>query len=82
MKLCRVNLVNARKQKRLTQGELGRLVGITKQSISKTESGQTSTSAENWDKIEDILGVPQHTLREIFEVEEVYHAKANKEKPE
>lgn len=81
MQQKRVNMINARKIKNLTQTQLAEKVGLPKQSISNIEAGLASTVAENWDKLEDILCVPQRKLREIFEVEEVYHLKG-KEKPE
>ena len=70
----RINLINARKELKLTQGQLGAHIGITKQAMSSIENAITSTTASNWDELEDLLEVPQRALREVFEVEEVYHA--------
>ena len=64
----RTNLIHARRQMGLTQTELGRLAGITVSAISHLESGHNGARPETWDKLEDILGVPQRKLREIKEL--------------
>jgi DNA-binding XRE family transcriptional regulator len=64
----RQNLINARKGANMTQGALGALIGATKQRISNLEKAISSTRPEIWDKLEDVLGVPQRKLREITEV--------------
>jgi DNA-binding XRE family transcriptional regulator len=61
-------LINARKEAKLTQGELGALIGTTKQRISSLETAFCGTRPELWDKLEDVLGIPQRKLREITEV--------------
>jgi Helix-turn-helix. len=73
MTLKRLNLVVARKNASLTQAQLGEIVGLTGNDIGNVERCYANTRADVWDKIEDALGVPQRTLREVFEVEEVYH---------
>lgn len=67
----RLNLINARKAANMTQEKLANLVGKRKQHISNLETATCSTSPENWDLLEDVLGVPQRRLREILEVQEL-----------
>ena len=64
----RLKLIEARKAAHLTQGELGALTGITVSAISHLEAGRNGAKAETWDKLEDVLGVPQRQLREIKEL--------------
>ena len=61
----RQNLIKARKLAGLTQTKLSQLVGVTVGAISHLESGRNGARPETWDKLEDILGVPQRQLREI-----------------
>lgn len=64
----RQNLIKARRQAHLTQAQLAERIGTTKQRVCNLETVVCSTSPEIWDKIEDILGVPQRQLREVSEV--------------
>ena len=64
----RLKLIETRKAARLTQSELGALAGITVSAISHLEAGHNGAKAETWDKLEDVLGVPQRQLREITEL--------------
>ena len=66
-------LINVRKQAQLTQQKLGGMVGLTGGEIGNIERAIVNSSPEIWDKLEDLFNIPQRTLREIFEVEEVYH---------
>ncbi|MCK9519284.1 MAG: helix-turn-helix domain-containing protein [Dehalococcoidia bacterium] len=49
---------------KLSQGEVGRRVGVTKGFISQLERGQTSTTPEMLAKIAKALGVPLFVLFE------------------
>lgn len=67
----RTNLINARKRAHLTQSQLGKLVGVSKQAISNWEAGRSGTRPETWDKLEDTLNTPQRQLREVTETNKV-----------
>jgi DNA-binding XRE family transcriptional regulator len=60
----RIKLIEARKKFGLTQEALARLLGITKQSMSKLENEITDGSVKIWHKLEKILNVPQSILQE------------------
>jgi len=60
----RRNLIEARKNKRLTQTELGELVGLTTQFICDLERGRSKGSVTTWDALEAVLKVDQRVLRE------------------
>lgn len=64
----RTILINARKQKHLTQAQLGALAGITTSAVSHLEAGRNGAKAETWDKLKDILNVPQRELRKTKEL--------------
>jgi transcriptional regulator with XRE-family HTH domain len=59
----RTNLINARLSRKMSQQELGEMVGITGQAICKLERGHIEGRARTWDILEDILGMPQRVLR-------------------
>jgi transcriptional regulator with XRE-family HTH domain len=61
----RQNLINARHEAKLTQSELGNLVGATKKRISALETAACGTRTALWDRLEEVLGVHQRILREI-----------------
>ena len=48
-----------------SQSKLAALVGISKSAISHLEAGRNGAKPETWDKIEDVLHVPQRKLREV-----------------
>ena len=57
-KLVPSKLRDARKLARLSQGELGDLIGITRQSISAYEKGEKSPEPETFQRIKDVLQQP------------------------
>jgi DNA-binding XRE family transcriptional regulator len=65
----RLNLINARHEAKLTQEELGSLVGATKKRISAIETGACGTRTELWDRLEDVLKIHQRELRKLSETE-------------
>jgi transcriptional regulator with XRE-family HTH domain len=61
----RPNLIKARQAQGFTQEELGRLIGLTKKSVSDLERNHVDGKICTWDALEDILKVPQRELRKI-----------------
>ena len=61
----RLNLINAREAKGLTQAQLGKMVGLKKPSICGIERGYIESRPTIWDKLEAVLGVDQRELRKI-----------------
>ena len=60
----RENLIRARKKKKLTQAEVAENIGILVTSYQNIEYGLRTGSIKTWDKLEDLLGVPQRQLRD------------------
>lgn len=62
----RKNLINARKQKgkKFTQAYMAKQLNIATTSYQRIEAGTRNTTPEKWDKLEDLLGVPQRQLRD------------------
>lgn len=58
----RVRLINERKIKGLTQEQVGKIVGVSKQMISLIESGQCNPSISVANALEDLFGIPQREL--------------------
>jgi transcriptional regulator with XRE-family HTH domain len=56
------NIRICRLQKGLSQGELGRRVGVTFQQVQKYEKGANRVGASRLTQIADVLGVPIPTL--------------------
>ena len=46
-----------RKQKGLSQEELGQLLTVSRQTVSQWETGQTSPTIDNLTRLKDVLGV-------------------------
>lgn len=63
----RENLRQARKNKGLTQQALAEMVGLSPIGYRQIESGKRLGKIETWDRLEDIFGIPQRQLREIFQ---------------
>ena len=61
----RGNLKEARKKAGLTQQAMADKLGIGLRHYQKIESGDTNGSFEDWDALEDILGIHQRKLREL-----------------
>lgn len=64
----RLNLIEARKAKRLTLAALGKMVGLTDKAIWAIEHCQSDGRMRTWDRLEMALGVDQKILRQIDEV--------------
>lgn len=60
----RKNLKEARIAKGLTQSEVANLLKMTPNAYQKVELGERGTSVENWDALEDLMGIHQRILRE------------------
>jgi transcriptional regulator with XRE-family HTH domain len=60
----RNNLIERRKAQGLTQGELGKLVGVSVAFICALETSFRKGPVEIWDRLEDVLKAPQRWLRE------------------
>ncbi len=58
------NIRICRLQKGLSQGELGRRIGVTFQQVQKYEKGANRVGASRLTQIADVLGVPIPTLFE------------------
>jgi transcriptional regulator with XRE-family HTH domain len=56
------NIRICRLQKELSQGELGRRIGVTFQQVQKYEKGANRVGASRLTQIADVLGVPIPTL--------------------
>lgn len=59
----RENLRVARKAKQMTQQQAAKAVGISQIGYRQIESGKRLGKIETWDKLEDLFGIPQRTLR-------------------
>jgi len=58
----RLTLRQARLDHKLTQLELGEMIGMTKQAVSALERGINDARARNWRKLAAILRLPQEAL--------------------
>jgi transcriptional regulator with XRE-family HTH domain len=56
-------LKQIRQSKGLTQKQLGDLIGRSKQTVSNLEKGNIKGKVSTWDKLEQVLGIPQQKLR-------------------
>ena len=63
----RENLKKARKAADLTQQQMADKLGVGLRHYQKIEKGETNSSFELWDALEDMLGIHQRKLREISE---------------
>jgi DNA-binding XRE family transcriptional regulator len=66
----RLQLIKARKKMRLTQAQLGMLVGASNKTVSHLERGRVKGGADIWDSLEKVLGVPRKKLRRESATEE------------
>ena len=67
-------LVSLRKKKGITQAELAETVQVSRQAVSKWESGSSLPSTENLRGLSELYGVPvDYLLNESEEVHEVVH---------
>ena len=60
----RENLKKARKDAGMTQQQVADKLGVGLRHYQKIEAGDTMSSFEVWDALEDILGIHQRILRE------------------
>ena len=60
----RNNLKNARKAKGMTQQNMADLLNIILRQYQRIEAGHSNGVFENWDVLEDTLGIHQRILRE------------------
>ena len=59
----RHNLINARKDSGLTQAQLGKMVGLSAQSICDIEKGRTRGTADIWEAIAAVFPrIPRTSL--------------------
>ena len=61
----RKNLKEARQKAGMTQQEIAERLKVGLRHYQKIEAGDTNSSFEVWDALEDILGTHQRKLREI-----------------
>lgn len=61
----RKNLKEARATAGLTQQQMADKLGVSLRQYQRIEAGSSNGSFENWDALEDILGIHQRKLREI-----------------
>lgn len=54
----RINMMAARKEKKLTQAQLAKMVGVSLNQIAFMERGRVGGSVETWIKIRDALDAP------------------------
>jgi transcriptional regulator with XRE-family HTH domain len=59
----RIWLRQARKDRGLTQAQLGELAGMSNKTVSHLELGRVAGRVKAWDRLEEILGIPQQELR-------------------
>lgn len=59
----RANLQAARRAKGLTQMQMAEMLGISLRYYQNIEAGERNGDFEIWDKLEDITGIHQRTLR-------------------
>lgn len=86
MNIIGERIFELRKEKKLVQEELGKHIGVSKQTISKYEKGTKIPSRENIEKLADFFGVPvdyllgksdstnksSNNIKEIFESDELH----------
>lgn len=54
-------IVEKRKERGLTQAELGAMLGISGKAVSKWERGLSKPCEEHWDRLVALLGLPVET---------------------
>ena len=64
----RENLKKARQDKGLTQQALADELGINERYYKAIERGEKLGAIWVWDKLEDLLGIHQRTLRELTNI--------------
>ena len=61
----RANLINARKEKGLTQKQVANLLEISERAYQHLESGDRNGKFVYWDLLEDLFNIHQRILRKI-----------------
>ena len=64
----RQNLKEARQKAGMTQKQVAEYLGITLRAYQQIEAGEYQGKIEHWDKSEDLFGIHQRKLRELFPV--------------
>ena len=62
----RKRLKEARKEAGMTQKQVAEYLEITERAYQHIEAGVYIGKIEHWDKLEDLFGVHQRKLRELF----------------
>lgn len=62
----RENLKNARQRAGMTQRQVAERLGITTRAYQQIEAGDYQGKIEHWDKLEDLFGIHQRKLRDLF----------------
>ena len=60
-----LTLAQIRKDMKLTQKELGELIGLTNTAVSMLERGKSRGRIDTWDKLASVLGVDLSSLRRV-----------------
>lgn len=60
----RLNLINKRKQEKLTQAEIAKILGITVRHYKALEAGTSDGSIKVWQRLRDLLNTSIDTLLE------------------
>ena len=61
----RTTLIEARKDKGMTQKQLSEYLGVTVRQYQNIERGSTLGKISQWDLLEDLFGITQRQLRVI-----------------
>ena len=62
----RRNLKEARQKAGMTQRQVAEYLGITIRAYQQIEAGEYQGKIEHWDSLEDLFGIHQRKLRELF----------------
>ena len=62
----RKNLKEARQKAGMTQKQVAEHLGITTRAYQQIEAGEYQGKIEHWDSLEDLFGIHQRRLRELF----------------
>ena len=65
--MSRETLKKARKDKGMTQQDMADYLGISERLYKYIEAGKTIGKVDMWDKMEDLFGINQRTLRCQFD---------------
>ena len=68
MVAIRKNLKEARQKAGMTQKDVADKLGISTRAYQDIESGKYEGKIKHWDLLEDLFGIHQRKLRELFPV--------------